>query len=114
MSSRHLLASVLTACLLAIGFFGIAQTANAEGIGRAAKTGKIAGSKSIEAKRHFYRFRHYHSVKVHLPLGPSSVFYDYPYYYSRGHYPTHIGGYVYYIPRYAGPGSARAREVPGK
>ena len=23
-------------------------------------------------------------------------YYDYPYYYSRGYYPTHIGGYIYY------------------
>ena len=32
-------------------------------------------------------------------MGPSYVYYDYPYYYSRGHYPTHIGGYVYYALR---------------
>jgi hypothetical protein len=34
------------------------------------------------------------------PIGPSYIYYDYPYYYSRGHYPTHIGGYVYYRPYY--------------
>ena len=26
-----------------------------------------------------------------LPIAPSYLAYDYPYYYSRGHYPTHIG-----------------------
>ena len=34
--------------------------------------------------------------RIYLPIGPSYIYYDYPYYYSRGHYPTHIGGYVYY------------------
>lgn len=34
---------------------------------------------------------------MYLPLGPSYIYYDYPYYYSRGFYPTHIGPrYVYY------------------
>ena len=27
-----------------------------------------------------------------LPIAPSYLAYDYPYYYNRGHYPTHIGG----------------------
>ena len=32
-----------------------------------------------------------------LPIAPSYRAYDWPYYYRRGHYPTHIGpGYVYY------------------
>ena len=32
-----------------------------------------------------------------LPIAPSYLAYDWPYYYNRGHYPTHIGpGYVYY------------------
>jgi hypothetical protein len=37
-------------------------------------------------------------VTVQLPLGPGSVYQDYPFLYSRGHYPTHIGGYSYYPP----------------
>ena len=46
-----------------------------------------------------------------LPIAPTYRAYDWPYYYSRGHYPTHIGpGYVYYgypysyrsNPRYGG------------
>jgi hypothetical protein len=36
--------------------------------------------------------------RLYLPIVPY-IAYDYPYYYSRGYYPTHIGGYVYY-PRY--------------
>jgi hypothetical protein len=32
-----------------------------------------------------------------LPIAPSYLAYDYPYYFSRGHYPTHIRpGYIYY------------------
>jgi hypothetical protein len=48
--------------------------------------------------------------RIHLPIGPSYVYYDYPYYYSRGHYPTHIGGYVYYPYSYY---SRRSYRVPG-
>ena len=35
-------------------------------------------------------------VRIRVPVGPGYIYYDYPYYYSRGYYPTHIGGYVYY------------------
>ena len=35
--------------------------------------------------------------RIYLPIVPSYIAYDYPYYYSRGYYPTRIGrGYVYY------------------
>ena len=35
-----------------------------------------------------------------LPIAPSDIFYDYPYLYSNGHFPTHIGPglIVYGIP----------------
>ncbi len=34
---------------------------------------------------------------MYLPVGPSYLYYDYPYYYSRGYYPTHIGPhYIFY------------------
>lgn len=36
--------------------------------------------------------------RIKLPIGPAYIYQDYPYYYARGHYPTHIGGYVYYPP----------------
>ena len=35
-------------------------------------------------------------VRIALPRGPSHIYNDYPYYYARGYYPRHIGGYVYY------------------
>ena len=94
MSSRNLFASILVACSLAVGFGSIAPVVNAEslkpGKGSSLKPGKSARNKLIETRR---RFR---SVRFHLPIGPTSIYHDYPYYYSRGYYPTHIGGYVYY------------------
>jgi hypothetical protein len=76
------------------------------------KPAESAGNKVIELKR---RVR---GRRIHLPIGPSYVYYDYPYYYSRGYYPTHIRGYVYYpyyyyyrshYPRYGG--SARRQRA---
>jgi len=94
MSSRNVVASVLVACSLAVGFASTAPVANAETLrphkSASLKPGKSTKNKSIETRR---RFR---SVRIHLPIGPTSVYQDYPYYYSRGYYPTHIGGYVYY------------------
>jgi hypothetical protein len=88
MSSRNSRASILMACLLAVGFLGIASVANAKSGGKSVlKPGKGVRSNVITIKPR---------VRIHLPVGPGSVYCDYPYYYSRGHYPTHIGGYVYY------------------
>jgi hypothetical protein len=91
MHSRYLLVSILMACLLATSSFGIAPVANAELGGQSAlKSKKIAGKKSAKLKRRDSRLR------IHLPVGPGSIYYDYPYYYGRGYYPKSIGGYVYY------------------
>jgi hypothetical protein len=92
MSSRHWFLSGLTACLVAVGFLGIAPVANAGLLGQPSlKPEKIAGKKATKIKRPGRR-----RVRIHLPVGPGSVYYDYPYYYSRGYYPKHIGGYIYY------------------
>ena len=92
MSSRNSFASILMACLLAAGFHDIAPGANAASGGGQfyVKPGKSVRSNVIRTTRHS------RSVRIHLPVGPASVYCEYPYYYSRGHYPTHIGGYVYY------------------
>jgi hypothetical protein len=102
MASRSLSASLLVPCLL--GFLGMAPMAPAAHAETASlKGGKIAGKNALAAKRR------YRLVRIHLPVGPASIYYDYPYYYARGYYPTHIGGYVYYTnnrvyyPRYIGP-----------
>ena len=95
MSSRHLLASVGMVCLLAVSSLGTAPVANAELGGQSSlKSGKISSKIATKLKRRSS------GVRIHLPMGPGSVYYDYPYYYSRGHYPTRIGGYVYYPYRY--------------
>jgi hypothetical protein len=90
MRSRNLFAFALMAGLLS-GFLGIAPAAAAEASGNSfQKPSKSARMSEIKIKR----FRR--GARIHLPIGPGYVYYDYPYYYSRGHYPTHIGGYVYY------------------
>ena len=81
------------ACLLAVGFLGIASVANAGSAKQSLlKPGESARNYVLESKR---RGR---GPRIHLPMGPAYIYYDYPYYYSRGYYPTHIGGYVYYYP----------------
>lgn len=92
MSNRNSFASILMPCLLAVGFLGMAPVANAaDSDGRSyLKPGKSVRSHVITIKPRRY------GPRIPLPIGPGSVYCDYPYYYSRGHYPTHIGGYVYY------------------
>jgi hypothetical protein len=77
----------VVACSLAVGFTAVAPVVNAESL----RSGKSARNKIAANKK--YRIRR---VLIHLPIGPASIYHDYPYYYSRGYYPTHIGGYVYY------------------
>jgi hypothetical protein len=95
------------ACLLAAGFLRVAPVAHAASAGQPLlHPGENARTHVIEIGR---RGR---DRRIHLPVGPSYLYYDYPYYYSRGYYPTHIGpGYVYdfpydygrvYYPRYSG------------
>lgn len=91
MSSWNLFASLPMACLLAAGFLGIAPVANAaSAVPSLLKPGESAKNNVIEIRR---RGR---GPRIHLPLGPGYIYYDYPYSYSRGYYPAHIGGYVYY------------------
>ncbi len=108
MSSRNLFASILMACLLTVGLGDLAPVAKATSVGQSfLKPGEIARKNVIEIKQ---RGR---SPWPNLPIAPSYRAYDWPYYYNRGHYPTHIGpGYVYYgypyyyrsghYPRYGG------------
>jgi hypothetical protein len=107
MRSRNLFASILMTCL-AVGLGGLAPVANAASAGPSfLKPGESARNNVIEIK---HRGR---GPWPNLPIAPSYLAYDWPYYYNRGHYPTHIGpGYVYYgypyyyrgsyYPRYGG------------
>ena len=90
--SRKLFASLLMACLLAAGFLGIAAVGNAASAGKSIrKSGESGRNYVLENKRGR------RGPRIPLPIGPSYLYYDYPYYYSRGHYPTHIGpGFIYY------------------
>lgn len=82
---------ILIVCAVAAGVLGMAPVADAASAGLSfLKPGGNARTHVIEVRR---RGR---GPRVHLPLGPGYVYYDYPYYYSRGHYPTHIVGYIYY------------------
>ena len=103
MSSRNLFASILMACLLTVGLGGATSAGQSF-----LKPGESARNNVIEIKN---RGR---GPWPNLPIAPSYLAYDWPYYYNRGHYPTHIGpGYVYYgypysyrssyRPRYGGP-----------
>jgi len=112
MSSRNLFASLLMPCLLAAGFLGTAPLAN-DALARKLRPGVSARNYVLEMRR---RDR---GPRIPLPMGPSSISYDYPYYYARGHYPTHIGGYVYYPRNYytrglsRGPGSSQRPRARG-
>ena len=90
MSSRNPFAPILMACLLAVGLLG-APGANAASAGLSLNLGKNAENNVVEIKRRDG------GTRIYVPIAPSYRYYDYPYYYSRGHYPTHIGpGFIYY------------------
>lgn len=98
MRNRMLIAAMLFACPLAAGS-GFSATAQAAPYGFSfARTGENAGGMVIKVKKR--RARRY---RLRRPISPSYLAYDYPYYFSRGHYPTHIGpGYIYYGVPYLG------------
>jgi hypothetical protein len=110
MSSRNSVASLLMPCLLAVGFLGIASATNDASAGKSIrKSGESGRNYVLERKRRA------HGARIRLPIGPSYLYYDYPYYYSRGHYPTHIVRYVYYPSYYRsydrGSGSPRRQKA---
>src|SRR5262245_28362869 len=100
MRSRNVFAAILMACLLSVGLGGMTSTADAASAGQSVlKSGQGAGKLVVEAK---HRYRSYYGPRAVFRIGPSYSGYDYPYYYNRGYYPTHIGpGYVYNYPVYA-------------
>jgi hypothetical protein len=112
MRSRTLFASSLMALLLAVGLVGIAPTANAASAGPGLlDPGKDVRKNVVDVKHRGP------GPRLYPPIAPSYLYYDYPYYYSRGYYPTHIGpgfiyyGYPYYKSRYYWRyGSRRARS----
>lgn len=92
MSSRNLFASVVMACLLTAGLNSVAPVANAAPAGQQfLKPVESAGNNLIEIRQR----RRSRGPRFNLPIGPGRAYQEYPYYYSRGYYPTHIRGYTY-------------------
>lgn len=89
MMNRTQLLAMLMACFMTFGLGSLATATkvNATQIGKYyPHSGKNAGNNVIKIKR-----RH-RSSRIYRPIVPY-IAYDYPYYYSRGHYPRHIRGY---------------------
>ena len=92
MNSWNLLVSILASCLLMAGSVGLVPAAKAVSASQVfMKPGEDVKNSIVEIKR---RGR---SLKIYTPIAPNYLYYDYPYYYSRGFYPTHIKpGFIYY------------------
>lgn len=96
MSSRNLFVSILFACLLMTGLQRLVPEANAASAGHSFHDPAESAKNSLMEIKHRAR-----ASRIYLPIVPY-IAYDYPYYYSRGFYPTHIGpGYVYHGYPYA-------------
>lgn len=93
MNSRNTFAPVLVAGCVAVGLLGGMPGASAASAGQSiAKPGNHVGNNVVEIKDHRGR-----RARIYTPIAPSYRYYDYPYYYSRGYYPTHIKpGFIYY------------------
>jgi hypothetical protein len=95
MSSWNSVASHLLACVMAVDLLVVAPATNGASAEQSAAHRASARSYVLESRR---RGR----VRIALPRGASQIYNDYPYYYARGYYPRHIGGYVYYPSLYSG------------
>jgi hypothetical protein len=88
MCSWNWFSSILMHCSLSV-VLGWIPVANAATVGTPfLRFGESARNNVIEIKDR---------SRGSLPIAPSYLAYDWPYYFGRGHYSTHIGpGYVYY------------------
>ncbi|WP_295556152.1 hypothetical protein [uncultured Hyphomicrobium sp.] len=107
MNRRCSISSLVTTVSLAIGLFATAPTAD---IASAGEKARKSNARSYVLENDRRALRRPSRQRIYLPIGPSYTYYDYPYYYSRGHYPTHIGGYVYYNPNDRGRCSGKSRR----
>ncbi len=114
MSSWNSVASCLMVCVLAVDVLVIAPATNSASAGQSAAAHRASARSYVLESR-----RRRRGVRIALPRGPSQIYNDYPYYYARGYYPRHIGGYVYYpsygrcLGWYGGCGSALSRRQRG-
>jgi hypothetical protein len=82
------------ACLLAAGLACLAPAANAASAGQSFLNRGESAENDLIQVRHRRR-----GPRIVFPIAPSYLAHDYPYYYSRGYYPRHIGpGYIYHYP----------------
>jgi hypothetical protein len=109
MSGRNLFGFIVIGGLLTLCLGGLAPGANAASAGQASLKGSGSVSNDlVEIKHRGRRHRGYPIARRHriYPIAPSYTYYDFPYYYARGHYPTHIFpgsvlfGYPYYYSDY--------------
>jgi hypothetical protein len=110
MRHRSSYTSILLACLLAAAFLGSAPMADAAPAGSSFPVaGQTPAKYTIEVRDRAGIPRTY------VPIAPSYRYYDYPYYYSRGHYPIHIRpGFIYYGYPYASYRSLYIRTHAGR
>lgn len=94
---------------LCLHVFVISPTVEPAFAGAAQRPGLIDSTLAYHDRITFKHRRR--GVRIPLHLGPAYIYQDYPYYYSRGFYPTHIGGYVYRPYRHSYLGGYRILEI---
>jgi hypothetical protein len=97
MNRQHSIASLLAACGLALGLLAVAPTANTASADQSVRKSREGARDYVLERKHRVR-RRARAPTIPQPRGPAYIYYDYPYYYARGHYPTHIVRYLYYPP----------------
>ncbi|WBT36930.1 MULTISPECIES: hypothetical protein [Hyphomicrobium] len=112
MTYTSLFARGVMACLLLACLLGTPPVISPASAGQSGAKARESRSYVLESRR--YAHRRARAPRIWLPVGPAYIYYDYPYYYARGHYPKHIGGYVYYIPRSGGGCTERSRKCVAK
>jgi hypothetical protein len=91
MNSRNSSAPIVVSGLLAVGLLGAVAGADA------ASAGPSFFGPGKSSSDHVVQIKKRGGERLYVPIAPSYTYYDYPYYYSRGHYPTHIKpGFIYY------------------
>lgn len=97
MNKRQIIYSVAVGGFLTLGIGWAVTPAHAiSAAGAIAQDARGAGDTLVDAGRRRRRIARRGSRAI-FPIAPTYQAYDYPYYYSRGFYPRHIGpGYVYF------------------
>lgn len=90
-------AIALSGLLLALAAVPPSSAAPINAAPLASLTKAGAQSNLLQDVRHRRRAHKRLTRRHYVPIAPNYSAYDYPYYFARGYYPTHIGpGYIYY------------------